>query len=90
MKNRSRFFKKKSDFSVQNFILNDKKTLMIMISNLSIQDRRTMYFDNFDRKEISAKNLIEINEIAKTLNDKKMYQYLKTKKIKFYKTEKKN
>ena len=81
---------KKNDFSVQNFILNDKKTFMIIISNLLIQNRRIMYFVNFDRKEISAKNLIEINEIAKTLNDKKMYRYLKTKRVKFHETKKKN
>ena len=80
---------KKSDFSIQNFILNDKKTFMIMISNLSIQNRRIMYFVNFDRKGISAKTFIEINEIAKALNNKKMYRYLKTEKIKFHKTEKK-
>ena len=83
------FQKKKSDFSVQNFILNDKETFIIMNSNLLIQNRRIMYFVNFDRKGISAKNLIEINEIAKTLNDKKVYRYLKTEKIKFHKTEEK-
>ena len=83
------FSEKKSDFSAQNFILNDKETFMIMNSNLSIQNRRIMYFVNFDRKEISAKNLIEINEIAKALNDKKIYRYLKTEKIKFHKIKKK-
>ena len=83
------FSKKKSDFPAQNFILNDKKTLMIMTLNLSIQNRRIMYFVNFDRKGISAKNLIEINEIAKTLNDKEMYWYLKAKEVKFHKTKKK-
>ena len=82
------FSEKKNDFSAQNFILNDKETLMIMISNLSIQNRRTMYFVNFDRKGISAKDLIEINKIAKALNDKKVYWYLKAKKIKFHETKK--
>ena len=62
---------------------------MAMNSDLPIQNRRTMYPVNFDKKKIPAKDLIEINEAAKALDDKGMYRYLKAEKIKFHETEKK-
>ena len=86
MKKESRFIKKNDYFS-QNFISDDKDMLMIIFSNLSVFDRWIMYSINFDRKEISAKSLIKINQTIKIMNSKKIYQYIKTDKVKFYETE---
>ena len=78
---------KKSDYFFQNFILDDKGMLMAMLSDLPVFDRRIMYSVNFDRKGVSAKNLIGTGQAAKIMDSKDIYRYIRAGGVEFHEAE---